>query len=332
MILPDFESVIAAIMAEVCGELGDDLYTQLLKAELLPPDTRHLFPRLALLVGEAASSNTGLTPVNREALLTFAAASQFMTCASGIWDDIVDQDKETSLAFRQGTDRALLAALGMWFILERQLLHIAEKLANETGSPGYPWLIELHTTLLRAARGQFLEVAFSKIEQNSIVERCLELIALKAGLFLEILFKLSALLAGAQEAVALGYGRVGHYLGVLHQLRNDLISCYDPNPLRNSFCQKKITLPLAYAITSPLAIEVKTLWQAVEPCQTNIPKFLVLLEQSGGIGTTVLTMHQLYQQMAEQLSGGNQADRQILEIAAKLLTWPNMSEVKGEGG
>lgn len=291
---------------ETLGEIGR--YGDLLE-EVAALEGSSGISGLVLLVAEAVNSK-----YEREALEAFAVACRLLNCASVVLDDLVDADRETSLAGRYGNASALLAGMGTWFIAERKLLEIAA-LQPATQPAVYLLLDYIHHSLLLIASREYQQL---EPQNRYSAEERLENLALVSGLFMEMVCRAAALFAGGDEKAAEKYAAVGSRLGLLHQLKNELESCYDNRPLRNSLLQRQITLPLLYALEGPptLSAEIRQGWESAEQ---TADRLLELVEQAGGVVALNLQMHRLYLQLAALLDSASSQDQSILAIARKLL-------------
>jgi geranylgeranyl pyrophosphate synthase len=300
---------------------SDDFVKMLQEAIFVEGSSR--LPNLILLVAKAV--NPGVDLAN---IIDFAIACHFFISASTIVDDIIDADRATSLFYRYGTARALFGGLGLWLVAEQKLLEVLTQRANSVAKENINTIVtlldQLHAVFLQTCVAEFSDI--EKLSLDKITEQqMLEQLNLKTGKTLEIMFKITAYLAGGTELTITKYTNLGSKLGTLTQIKNDLDSCYEQDPLRNSLCQRQPTLPVAYALSlgSPeLVSELKRLWESKVETEGNLEvatQLSKLLESTGGIGSTLFSMHNISSQIASTLIEPSIYDKAILEATRQLL-------------
>lgn len=326
------DEIVKTAYEQIVKKTQKDKYTYLIEEAIGVSDNKEnkFLAKLAFLVAQAANSSIEL-----ESLAPFVVACHFMQRASVVCDDIIDDDKETSLCGRYGGSRALLVGLGLWWLAEQKLIEFILQPPYPTSITSNLELLNyIHQVLFSAAKGQFSET--DEPEAICTVEQCLERAGFKSGLYMEMIFKSAALAAGTpnESELVKKYALAGYHLGVLLQLAGDLASCYDADPRRNSIHQRQFTLPLAYALaesSSEVKDEILNHWQnksaqyspILSQEETN-QKLLTLLEGTGGSSNTLLTCHHIYNQLSTLLASPQnaattdavlQADKAILKIA-----------------
>ncbi|HEX2912991.1 MAG TPA: class 1 isoprenoid biosynthesis enzyme [Chloroflexia bacterium] len=300
----EIQKLIEATWEQTENELGcEGGFKELLQEYVGMPDGSNIL--LETLYGLALAINPA---IDLEYIEPFLMTCHYMHRASLICDDIVDADKDNSLPGKYGNSRSLLIGLVAWWLTERQLARFAynQKCGHNTSINVLELVDYIHKSLLLATRGQFEET--DRPEKIISIAECLERVAAKSGLFTEMVFKVTALAAGAGEEEAGKYGEVGYRLGLITQLAGDLVSCYDPNSRRNSIACRHFSLPVAYALTHfTLKDEITRLWHSVQgpvivhespgdveiDRRNNNKRLLHLIEEAGGMLSTILLMHQV---------------------------------------
>ena len=329
-VLPmDIAEKIQLDSAVIASELQpDDKYNSLLR-EILEGDTT-----LAKLILHLAQTVNPDSDLNQ--LTPFIIGCHYMHRASVICDDIIDADKIDSLAGKHGPSRALLLGLSTWYMAERKLIEFVSQpgLLN-SNEDRFSILDYMHQVLILAAKGQFAET--DEPGRFITVEQSLERAAFKSGLYMEMILKTTALVAGADRATADKYGAIGYKLGLIIQLAGDLTSLYETNPRRNNLYERHFSLPMAYALqntpTPELKASLTALWtqarEATEQAEfKHVERIREVLEQAGGVQGTLLNLHHLHSQLVSQLQ---EIDSPVKEELLRL-SWHYVGQVSAFGG
>jgi geranylgeranyl pyrophosphate synthase len=263
------------------------------------------------LILQIANTLAEQSPTNS---VPFATAYHLMHCAFRLIDDAVDADQETSFAEKYGTGVAFFAGLTLWFEAQNFLLHVEDVTVVSNLERVWHTLNHVTETAKTVTLGHVTDCHEAKELCNE--ERYLQRAAQKSAAIFEMAFKQAASLAKANPETIEKYSLMGYKLGLMLQIKNDLASCYEQNPKRNSLSRKLVSLPVIHAwaaVGESCESEFYQLWATGEA--TSLLRYL---EQNGAISYTFLLLNWLYCQLADLAQTDSPADLDILQFAREL--------------
>jgi geranylgeranyl pyrophosphate synthase len=312
------------VVQEIIAQLEAELYYPNFKAQFRAIVERNAFvPQVIFAVAQATNATH-----NFQAVQSFAKAMHLFGVASRLFDDLIDDDKDNSVAARLGLGRAISLALANWTVAERYLTELggAEK-----------FIADLHIIFLRALEIQYEEL--ETVGQELSIQQNIERAALKTGLYMQSVFEIASWLAGGAQEQMYKYRAVGYRLGIMDQLYNDAKDCFEPNPRRNTLRAGQFCLPLSYALRneSIAAEQIRQLWQRQKNnpnqsqvklnCEAKIEsasdenhrELLILLGKCGAFVCTELTLHQIYLEITALLDEQKKGENFLLQVARNYL-------------
>ena len=175
-----------------------------------------------------------------EAALPGGIAMELAGLAADIFDDIQDQDND-DLPWRQISPASalnlaiclsMLSHKAVTMILDKKLFREVSQILNDM------WIT--------ASDGQLQEVLLDTCGQVAL-EQYFELVKRKSGSLTAAACKIGAMLGGASESVVLQFGQFGTNLGIMSQIRNDLIDFLNFED-KSDFVNNRKTLPYVYLL------------------------------------------------------------------------------------
>lgn len=168
---------------------------------------------LTLLVALHLSPDT-----DRHYATKVAVAVECYICALDILDDIEDSDRTAALE-ELGVARGLSVATTLLFLAQRALLDAGSHVAPEQA---LRLIAALSDASLAATSGQHRDILSEHRPVASVSpQECMEILAAKSGSLMSLACRLGALCAESSDAVCEAWTRLGHALGIAHQLDND---------------------------------------------------------------------------------------------------------------
>ncbi len=243
---------------------------------------KHLRPVLLFLSCEAVGGDW------RKAL-PGGAAVELLHNFSLIHDDIQDESPprrgQPTLWWRWGVAQSINAGDGMHSLSRLALLGLEES--------GYPakTILQcgrlLDETCLALCEGQYLDIHYQGRERISTVEY-LDMIDKKTAALFSASLQMGAMLGGADEATAQRFARAGRDLGLMYQVRDDVLDLWGgektgkahATDLRN----KKKTFPIAYGLEQGARAQgqrLGTLYRQSSLSDADINEAVRLLEETG---------------------------------------------------
>lgn len=175
-----------------------------------------------------------------EVALSGAIAMELAGLAADIFDDIQDQDND-DLPWRQISPAcALNLAICLSMLSHKAASMILDKKRFREVSQ------VLDDMWIAASDGQLQEVLLDTCGQVAL-EQYFELVKRKSGSLTAAACKIGATLGGASESVVLQFGQFGTNLGIMSQIRNDLIDFLDFED-KSDFINNRKTLPYVYLL------------------------------------------------------------------------------------
>lgn len=199
-------------------------------------------------------------------------------------DDIIDND-----ATRRGRPTAWTVFGSALALLSGDALHaLAHYTLVDAGPRGAEASRRLAYAVMELCRGQRLDVDFERRDDVS-VPKYLSMIEGKTGALLRCSVTMGAVLAGADTATVNELDRVGHHLGMLFQIVDDLLGIFgDPavtgKPVGSDLVRHKKTLPIIASLNSPDSAgkELAAVLSRPEITEQDVEHAAALIEQAGG--------------------------------------------------
>jgi geranylgeranyl diphosphate synthase type I len=221
---------------------------------------KRLRPTLTLLACESAGGEI-------EKALPVAIALEYVHNFSLIHDDLEDGDRfrhhRPTVWAVWGEAIAIVSGNAMLKVADRAAMRLAER------GVGLEVSLEaqraLTTGYLRMMEGQYLDIEFESRPSISVQEY-LDMIERKTGALIEAAIYLGALLgrpAGAGRELADGFRMVGHDLGRIFQIRDDILGVWGGaetgKPVGADIQRKKKALPAVHALSQSVGASKKRL-------------------------------------------------------------------------
>lgn len=219
--------------------------------------------------------------VNQHTLLS-AVSLELIHTASLIHDDVVDESDERRglLSVHKAYSNKVAVLSGDY------LMGLALKNVALTGSIELMDLFSV--TSQHLAQGELLQLDVSS--KNLSFEYYFDVIKNKTAVLFSACSKAGAMSVGCSPEIQEQLGRVGEYIGICFQIRDDIFD-YNPNskigkPTGNDMKEGKLTLPALYALKqvgSKDYADIARLIQQGDASQLDIEKLRVLTLEQGGI-------------------------------------------------
>jgi geranylgeranyl diphosphate synthase type I len=216
--------------------------------------------------------------------LPAATAVELVHDFSLLHDDIMDNDR-----LRRGRPTVwAVYGIGPAVLLGDALHTLAQTILSETEPHGHRAAARLATTVHDLCRGQAADLQFEHREHVPVQEY-LSMVDGKTGALMRAATTLGAIVAGAEATIVAELDRLGHHLGVLFQVVDDLLGIFgDPEttgkPAHSDLVSRKKTLPILAALesTTPAGHELAELLRHPELSDTDLAHATTLVDQAGG--------------------------------------------------
>ena len=290
---------ISLIRQPIASELNDfkDLFDRSLSHSdgLLSQALSHIRQRAGkrmrpMLILLMAKCNGGITDVTQHA----AVGLELLHTASLVHDDVVDESEErrgqASVNEVYGNKVAVLVGD---YILSTALLHISYT-HNEVI---VRYLAELGRTL---SNGEILQL--QNVHSKDFSEEAYyQVIRQKTAALFEACAAMGALSGGAKEEEVEYAKQFGSNLGVIFQIRDDILDYYDQSeigkPTGNDMAEGKLTLPALYALNSTHDKEMTEIAYKVKDgtvSKDEIARLVNFTKVNGGIDYAEKKMWELH--------------------------------------
>ena len=292
---------------------GDQAFRELVRQPLVEPGRAlsRLEPRWSLLPLIICNGICG----KYKHALPLAAAICFLQTAGDVFDDIEDLDSKHSLVSEYGYAEATNVATALLLLAQLALTKLKD--ADVDSESVVSIIAEANKYGIIACAGQHLDI--QNISDHHISEsKYLEIISLKSASQVECSCRTGAMLATKDKKAINAFGKFGHNLGIAAQIVNDIDGITKPEIGKSDIVEKKITLPVIYALENAEGNN-RELLSSVYGNKINVTQKIEkavkeALFDSGAIHYAVVTM-ELYRQKAlralEQ-AGSNGADTEPL--------------------
>lgn len=212
-----------------------------------------------------------------------ALGLELLHTASLVHDDVVDEsDQRRGQPSVNAEYNNNVAVLTGDYILSTALLRVALSNNHEI----VQLLAELGRTL---AAGEILQL--QNISNQEISEDVYyQVIEKKTAILFEACCRLGAISVGASQQEIEDSAKLGHCLGMIFQIRDDIFDYFDSKeigkPTGNDMVEGKLTLPVIYALNNSHLESMQTLARKVKNGTVNSDEIAVLVEftkEQGGI-------------------------------------------------
>ena len=216
--------------------------------------------------------------------LPAATAVELVHDFSLLHDDIMDNDR-----LRRGRPTVwAVYGTGPAILLGDALHTLAQTILSNTEPHGHHAAGRLAAAICDLCRGQAADLQFEHREHVPVQEY-LSMVDGKTSALMRAATTLGAILAGADTTTIAELDRLGHHLGVLFQIVDDLLGLFgDPEttgkPAHSDLVRRKKTLPILAALESPTPAgqELARLLRHSELYEADLAHATALVDQAGG--------------------------------------------------
>lgn len=276
-------------------------------------------PSLCLLCCEAAGGDWRLA-------LPAAAAVELVHNFSLIHDDIEDGDEERrgrATVWRiWGQPQAINAGDAMHGLARLALLGL-----DGRGVPPAKVLRAasiLDETCVELCEGQYLDISYEN-QFDINIDAYLEMIARKTAALMACSFELGALLGTEDETLVERFRRLGRKMGLVYQIRDDILGIWGSKSSASDIKKKKKTLPVIYALERAKGEEREELLRIYGKGTINledVARVIQILSQLGAKEYAQEMAQKYYQEALSELEGAGLsawAEEELKEVTAFLL-------------
>ena len=251
---------------------------------VMKSDGKRIRPILLLLTAKACGEINSVT-------YNGAVTVELLHTASLIHDDVIDESE-----MRRGKPSAnaiydnKIAVLAGDFFLSSALIK-----GVLTGN------IDIITAVSNLGRN----LAEGELNQLSLVKELIldekeyfDVIKKKTASLLSVCMRIGALSANAPESDVEKFAKLGEYLGICFQMKDDIFDYFDNNigkPTGNDIREGKVTLPLLYALKNMHTKQAEDLFEIIKNSdfsEENIRLLLSFAKDNGGIEYTYTRMEE----------------------------------------
>ena len=244
-------------------------------SDVMKSDGKKIRPILLLL---AAKSCGDVNSVTYDSAVTI----ELLHTASLIHDDVVDESyqRRGKPSLNALYDNKIAVLAGDYFLstaLMKSVLTGNIKIIEEISNLGR-------------------NLAEGELNQLSLVKEILideaqyfDVISKKTASLLSVCMKIGALSVDAQEELVNKFEKLGEYIGICFQLRDDVFDYFSNDvgkPTGNDIREGKVTLPLLYALKTNKTIQSQHMLDIIRKkdlSEENIQKLISFAKDSGGI-------------------------------------------------
>jgi octaprenyl-diphosphate synthase len=233
-----------------------------------------------------------LNGIPSDATFTAASLIELLHTATLIHDDVVDEAYERRGLFSiNAIWKSKIAVLMGDYLLAKGLLLSVENKAYD--------LLEIVSEAVREmSEGELLQIQRSRT-MNINKEQYFEIIRKKTATLIASCTASGAKSVGCNEEVVTRMKHFGEYVGLAFQIKDDLFD-YQPTsgligkPTGNDIKEKKITLPLIYALEQSSTKEKKHILRTISKNSTkaeNVKTVIQFVTDKGGLEYATNQMH-----------------------------------------
>ncbi|MDR1883783.1 MAG: polyprenyl synthetase family protein [Prevotella sp.] len=275
-------------------------------------DGKRIRPILLLLAAKACGEINDTT-------YNSAITVELLHTASLIHDDIVDESKiRRGMASLNAIYDNKMAVLAGDYFLSTALI--------KSVLTGNMEIISNISDLGRdLAEGELNQLSLAK-ELILDEEEYFQVIRKKTASLMSVCMRIGAMAVGASKENVSRFSRLGEYLGICFQLRDDIFDYFTDaigKPTGNDIREGKVTLPLLYAIKNAPENEKKELLSVIfsyNYTNENIHKLISYAKEHGGIDYACRKIEE-YKDLAEDIIATVEKTevREALEAAVKYI-------------
>ena len=264
-----------------------------------------LRPTLCLFACEAAGGAV-------QQAMPAAVAIELIHSFSLIHDDIQDMDEtrhhRPTLWAVWGIPRALVAGNVLRIVADRALGKLADQgVSAETAARVVRVLTDAYLSMIE---GQYLDLSYEG-RHDIDAPQYLEMISKKTGALIRCSTKLGAVIGSRDEAKIDALGSYGRSLGVVFQIRDDVLGVWGEEettgkPVGADIRRKKNSFPVVYAMSAAGARDRRTLervYSREEPSDSDVLGVLEVMERTGVKEQARVLMSEHCDRALDSLSG-----------------------------
>ncbi len=257
-----------------------------------------------LFVFLTAKLNGNITPD------TYTAASliELLHTATLIHDDVVDDSSERRGLFSiNAIWKSKIAVLMGDYLLTRGLLIALENKAYD--------LLEIVSEAVREMiKGELLQIQRSR-SFNTTREQYFEIIRMKTATLISACTACGTRSAGSSADTVAQMKLFGEYIGIAFQIKDDILDYQlqgiTGKPSGNDIKDKKLTLPLIYALENSSFLERKSIFIKIKKYKKkskNISDIIDFVKSKGGLDYATTAMHEYKEKALALLSSYPESD------------------------
>lgn len=279
---------------------------------IMKSDGKRIRPNLLLLAAKACGEINNTT-------YNAAVTVELLHTASLIHDDVVDESKiRRGMASLNAIYDNKMAVLAGDFFLSTALIK-----SVLTGN------IDIISCVSDLGR----DLAEGELNQLSLVKELIldedeyfQVIGKKTASLMSVCMRIGAMSVDASEEEVARFAKLGEYLGICFQLRDDIFDYFTDaigKPTGNDIREGKVTLPLLYAIKNAPESEKKELLSIIfsyNYTDENICKLISYAKEHGGIDYAYRRIEE-YKRQAEEIIAtiSEPGVREALEAAVEYI-------------
>lgn len=242
---------------------------------IMKSDGKRIRPILLLLAAKACGTINSIT-------YNAAMTVELLHTASLIHDDVVDESllRRGNRSVNAVYDNKMAVLVGDYFL--------STALIKSVMTGNIDIISDISSLGRSLAEGELNQLSLVKeviIDENEYFE----VIKKKTASLLSICMKVGAISVNASDEDIDKFAKLGEYLGICFQLRDDIFDYYTDaigKPTGNDIREGKITLPLLYAIKTAPENEKKIILEIIHSynyTDENITKLISYAKEHGGI-------------------------------------------------
>ncbi|QQS65685.1 MAG: polyprenyl synthetase family protein [Chlorobiota bacterium] len=217
-------------------------------------------PLLVLLSAEACGG------VNRRSYIA-ASMIELLHTATLVHDDVVDEaDERRGFPSINSVWKNKISVLAGDYILSQGLI-----IANENDEFGF--LKATSRAVKRMSEGELFQIYKSK-SLNIKEEEYFRIISDKTASLISVCCEIGALSSSNDENIQIAMRDFGEYVGIIFQIKDDLFDYTSTHkkigkPIGNDILEKKLTLPVIYALSKATKTESKSIIKLIRSLKLN---------------------------------------------------------------
>lgn len=280
------------------------LYREMTSSKTLMMDTvmrylgrsrgKQVRPMLVLLSAATAGSLSKRAYVG-------ATMVELLHVASLVHDDVVDQsDERRGMRSVRAVYKNKVAVLVGDYMLARGL-HVAVEFDE------FDFLRVTSDTVKRMSEGELLQIQKSRMLNND-ESTYFQIISDKTAALISACCEIGAISAGVQDEARANMKRYGELVGQAFQVRDDIFDYMSKNtllgkPVGNDVEQKKLTLPLIYALHNSSKQEKAPILKQLKKGKAQRKEIVDFVVEHGGIAYAESTAQRLVNEAKACIAG-----------------------------